>query len=109
MNVDEYIKNIDGAMQVIAEKLRAVVMASNKEFTEEMKWNVPTYSLNKNICSIMVHKSHVNLQLFLGAKIKDAGDLIGTGKTMRHLSYKNLADINEKQIMNYLTQLIKLD
>ena len=109
MDVNEYINSIDAPLKKIVEKLRQAVKGTSKELREEMKWNVPTYSINKNICSIMAHKNHVNLQIFQGAKIKDANKLEGSGKGMRHIKYKDLNEVKVAQVKKYLKQAIALD
>ncbi|MET0043896.1 MAG: hypothetical protein ABW100_10290, partial [Candidatus Thiodiazotropha sp. 6PLUC3] len=42
--------------------------------------------MKKNICSIIAHKKHVNFQIMQGAHLKDAQELEGTGKDMRHIN-----------------------
>ncbi len=109
MNVGEYVNSIDDPMKEIVEKLRRAVKGTSKKLKEEIKWNVPTYSINKNICSIMAHKNHVNLQIFQGAKIKDANKLEGSGKGMRHIKYKHVNEVKITEIKKYLKQAIELD
>jgi hypothetical protein len=79
------------------------------EVKEELKWNVPTYSLSKNICSIMAHKKHVSFQIFQGAHIEDSQLLVGTGNDMRHLKYVSLDEINKDVIEKCLKQAVKID
>ena len=74
--VDAYVESVPADLQEIVRKVRKAVTESSKELKEEMKWNVPTYSINKNICAIAAFKNHVNLQVFQGARIKDAKLLV---------------------------------
>jgi hypothetical protein len=55
---------------------------------------------------IMAHSKHVNFQIFQGAHIKDAEELEGTGKDMRHLKFTALDEIN---VEKYLEQAVELD
>jgi hypothetical protein len=96
-------------MKEISKELRRIVMAFSSELKEEIKWGVPTYSLKKNICSIMAHKNHVNFQLMQGAHLKDALELEGTGKDMRHMKFSSLGEIKEEKIKNYLKQAVEQD
>lgn len=109
MNVDEYVNNIDAPLKKIVVKLRQAIMGTSKELREEMKWNVPTYSINRNICSIMAHKKHVNLQIFQGAKIRDSNKLEGSGKEMRHIKYAAIKEVKVTEVKKYLQQAIELD
>ncbi|MFT5012815.1 MAG: hypothetical protein ACI9HA_001470 [Dinoroseobacter sp.] len=45
---------------------------------EAVKWNVPTYSLNKMFCSIIARSAHVNTQQFNGAQISASSLLEGS-------------------------------
>ena len=109
MKIGDYIESVDPSLRVIVEILRKTIRETSIEFREEIKWNVPTYSINKNICSIMAHKGHVNLQVFQGAKIKDANKLDGTGKEMRHITFTKLGKVKVAEIRKYLKQAIALD
>lgn len=109
MNVEEYIDKLDSPQKKIVKELRRIVANHSSDIKEEIKWNVPTYSRCKNICSIMVHKKHVNFQVFCGAHIKDAQELEGTGKDMRHLKLSTLDEVDETKVEKYLKQALELD
>ena len=109
MSVDEYVDQLNFSMKEIVEKLRKIINNHSSDIKEEIKWNVPTYSINRNVCSIMVHKKHVNFQIFRGAHLKDAGELAGTGKDMRHLKITTVDDVQEISVKKYLRQAIELD
>ncbi len=78
-DVDSYIQSVEDNLKPIVKKLRGAIKDCSEVIKEEMKWSVPTYSINKNICSIMAHKHHVNFQIFQGANLKDSKLLYGTG------------------------------
>ncbi len=109
-NFESYIKAVkNDNLKPIVLKLRELIKDSSKEIKEEMKWNVPTYSINKNICSIMAHKHHVNFQIFQGANLKDSKLLSGTGKNMRHLRYESIEQVDIKIIKNIIEQAMSED
>jgi len=60
MNTGQYIDKLVSPMKEIVKELRRIVTIHSSNINEEMKWNVPTYSISKNICSIMAHQKHVN-------------------------------------------------
>jgi len=109
MNAEEIIDELDSPMKEISRELRRIVKAISPELKEDVKWNVPTYSKNKNICSIMAHKKHVNFQIFRGAHIKDAQKLEGTGRDMRHLTFSALGEVDGAVVAKYLKQAVELD
>ena len=109
MNTGQYIDKLVSPMKEIVKELRRIVTIHSSDINEEMKWNVPTYSISKNICSIMAHQKHVNFQIFRGAHIKDAHELDGTGKDMRHLKFTTLREVKEADIGKYLKQAIEVD
>jgi hypothetical protein len=109
MNADEYFDRLASPMQEIANELRRVVLAFTSVLKEDVKWNVPTYCAKKNVCSIMVHKNHVNFQLFQGAHIKDAQNLEGSGKDMRHLKFTAMDEVAKVDVEKFLKQALELD
>jgi len=108
-DVDSYIQSVEDNLKPIVKKLREAIKGCSEVIKEEMKWNVPTYSNNKNICSIMAHNHHVNFQIFQGANLKDSKLLQGTGKNMRHLRYENIEQLDITIINKIIKQAIMKD
>lgn len=109
MKVDEYIDGLKSPMKEISKELRRIVIALPFELKEEIKWGVPTYTMKKNICSIMAHKNHVNFQIMQRAHLEDAHKLEGAGKDMRHLKFSTIREVKESAVEKYLKQAINLD
>jgi len=109
VSADNYIESLASPVKEIAIELRSITLSLSASLKEDIKWNVPTYSINSNICSIMAHKNHVNLQIFRGAQIKAADMLEGTGKDMRHIKYASKQDIDREKLERILSQAIALD
>lgn len=98
MKVDDYILNQKSPQKEICEKLRKILLKCN--FKEEMKWGVPSYD-NGKIYFVSL-KDHVNL----GFSLKDLSTdkialLKGNGKTLKHLEFFKLDDVNEKLISKF--------
>ena len=108
-NTDEYFQQLEAPLKEVALKLRSIIDSMPGELEQQLKWNVPTWSKNKNICSIMAHKHHVSLQLMQGARLADVELLEGSGKDMRHLKFSQVDDINTEMIKKLLSQAIKQD
>ena len=109
MNVDQYFVDLKSPMKEIALELRKIIKSLSPEIVEELKWNSPTYAINRNFCSVMSHKKHVSLQIFQGAHLKDADQLDGTGKNMRHLKFSALAEVNKDVVRKYLEQAVEIE
>ncbi len=108
MSIEKYLSKLESPVDEIARQLHGIIKNHFPEMEEALKWGAPTYSRGKNVCSIIAHKRHVNLQIFLGARIKDAQDLAGTGKDMRHLKFVSAEEIDETRVVKYLRQALEV-
>lgn len=96
--------------RTIALELRNIIMETASELEETVKWNAPNYSAEKNICSIICHKNHVNLQFFKGAHLADPQKLMeGTGKSMRHVSVEEPSRVNRPALADLIREAVILD
>ena len=76
----------------IKNKLRRIILSVSDDISETVKWGWPTFVCNGN------------LHFFNGTRIDDPKKrLVGTGKGMRHLSFKTVDDIDE----SYIKKLVK--
>src|SRR5215472_5848111 len=107
-DVDLYESELQQPQKSIVKRLRSFIARSYPELAESLKWHVPTYSLNgKNLIGLQDFKHHVNLNFFRGAKLHDArGILLGTGKQVRHLSFKSIREIDQKVLKEFFDQAI---
>lgn len=94
------IESWESPQKEIGLRLREAILDAEADLDEAVKWGNPTYSLRgTNLCSIVAHGEHVNLQLFLGAKLRAfQGVLEGTGKSMRHLKYQSPEEVNASTV-----------
>jgi len=105
--VNEYINKQKSPQKEICEHLRKIILKTFPKIDEEFKLGVPCYGLsNKDSCGkyyIAALKDHVNLGFSLKGLNKDEIKLFeGTGKTMKHLKFYSLKDIDEKIIIELL-------
>jgi len=92
----------------IENKLRRIILSVSDDIVETVKWGWPTFVCNGNLCNIVQYKNHVNLHFFNGTRIDDPEKkLVGTGKSMRHLLFKTLDDINESCIKKLVKSAIE--
>lgn len=102
--------DLNDEQQILAEALREVVLATNSNFKEELKWKMPNYSLNKLVCYLQKSKSHVTIGFQQGAHLDDPnGWLLGTGKDMRHIKFALSEKIDTEKVKFLVEQAIKYD
>jgi hypothetical protein len=94
--VDKYIEKQGSPQKEIVQKLRNIILATFPDISEEFKLGVPWYAGKFYIVTL---KDHVNLGFSLKSLSKEETALFeGDGKTMKHLKFYSLADVNEKKI-----------
>jgi hypothetical protein len=108
--VTAYIQNLKPTFGEIIETIRQIILSTDKEIGEEIKWNAPTFfytgemkpsdpkEFKKYIIVTNFHKGRILLVFPSGAKINDTtGFLEGDYKDGRRLVYfKDLADVKSK-------------
>jgi hypothetical protein len=108
LTVDQLLEEADPQMWALANELRKIIHKAVPKSQELVKWRNPTYLFDgKNIAWIMVHRDHVNLGFFQGAKMKSPR-LEGTGKGFRHIKVRRAGDIDEKEFTRLLVQAASL-
>ena len=96
MTVDEYIDGLAPTPRRIASELRRLVKEAAPTATETIKWGMPVYEMQGNICYIGAIKDRVNFGFYRGADLPDpVGLLEGTGKKLRHIKVRSIEDIQE--------------
>lgn len=105
METLDYFNKIDSHQKAICLKLRDIIFSFYPNVEEEMKWGVPAYAGGK--IYIVALKDHVNL----GFSLKDLpGEkqrfLKGSGKTMKHLEFFSMEDINEDMIVDFVNSVL---
>jgi hypothetical protein len=108
-DADLYQSELPQPQKEIVRRLRAFIARRYPELTESLKWHVPIYSLNgKNLLGLQDFTTHINLNFFRGAQLHDArGILVGTGKIVRHVTFRSVADIDRGK--EFIDQAIRLN
>ena len=97
--VSEYIEKQKSPQKEICKKLRKLIFQTFPKIDEKIKMGVPWYSKYY----IVGLKDSVNLGFSVeGLTKRDADNFKGEGKSMRHLKFKELKEIDEKQIITLL-------
>lgn len=85
--VEAWFDMLPPAQLPLARELRQAVMEAEPQLGQSVKWGNLLFTWGgTHLLAIMTHKTHANLQVFLGAQL--AGrfpQLEGTGKGLRHL------------------------
>jgi uncharacterized protein YdeI (YjbR/CyaY-like superfamily) len=113
LKVDFYFHKADKWQEEL-EQLRRIVL--DCELTEELKWGVPTYQLNKrNIVLIHVFKEYCALLLFKGVLLNDAeGILIRQTENVqsaRQIRFTNVGQILEQEaiLKSYIYEAVEVE
>ena len=110
--VDFYILQLPQPQQEIVQQLRVFITQRYPELLEALKWHVPVYSLNgtSHLLGIQAFKRHVNLDFFQGAKLYDPSGLLkGSGKLVRHVTFRTVDDIKISKIQILIDQTIAIE
>ena len=103
-DVDSYISRVDPKLRSQFQKLRLIIKKALPGVSESVKWGVPYYSLDGvGVASIADYSGHVNLYLMQGAELS-SHLLEGTGKGMRHITVKTLAEVKETEFVRLLRE-----
>ena len=105
-SVDSFTKSLDKPVAVLAKELRRVIRKALPDAAENIKWGMPVYERDKLICAIRPARDYVALQFYsAGTSLDDPHKLLeGTGKKMRHVKIRKIADIKPRIFTSWLKQ-----
>ena len=78
-HIDKFIKELTDWRGKMIARVRALVLKTAPEVTEEWKWGVPVWSYKGNVLAGGVFKDHVKLNFFKGASLPDPKGLFNAG------------------------------
>ena len=98
----ELLADVEPNLAAIARRLRAIIRAVDRNTVETVRLgdNAATYGvgprkMTDGYAYIMPKRGYINLGFYQGALLGDpAGLLEGTGKGLRHVKIRSLADAN---------------
>ena len=106
MDAQARIAGLKPRVGEIAIRLRELIQEAAPGLQETVKWGMPTYMKNGNICAIDAYSQHVNLQFYKGTNLKDPDKLLeGTGKDLRHVKIRSVEYLEAKR--NGMVTLVK--
>jgi len=109
--VAAHIKKLEPELAKIVETLRQVILSTDKEIGERIKWNNPSFyftakmkefdpkEYKRDMIVMNLHKGRIMLVFPSGAKVNDKSGLLeGDYKDGRRITtFKDLNDVKEKQ------------
>jgi len=108
--IDEYVAKA-GKMQGVLKGLRALVkktVAGREEYVNP--WKIPSFDSNGTVCGFMTGKEHVTFIFLRGAALADPEGLLeGTGKSVRHVKVRTVADVKRPALKKLIAEAAKLN
>jgi len=111
LTLAQYLETKEPAMVKVAQGVRRLVKATAPGTRECMNsWNIPTFEKSDGSFAIfMVSKAHVSLGFARATDLPDPHGLLeGTGKNMRHVKLKSVADLQREGVRELIEQAAKL-
>lgn len=122
--VTQHIKKLDPAIGKIIETIRQIILSTDKEVGERIKWNNPSFyytgemkafdpkEYKREIVVMNLHKGRIMLVFPSGAKVKDSSGLLtGDYKDGRRLIiFADMKDVKakEKALQKIIKDWLKL-
>lgn len=122
--VTEYIQKLDPALGKVVEAIRQVILSTDKEIGEQVKWNSPAFfytgemkpfdpkEYKRDIVVLNLHKGFALLVFPTGAKVSDTTGLLkGEYKDGRRLAeFQDMNDVKMKgkTLQKVIKEWIKL-
>jgi len=108
--IDDYVKSA-GKCESVAKAVRALVKKAVKGVEEYVNpWKIPSFDSNGPLCCFMVGKEHVTFALMRGAALPDPEKLLeGTGKGVRHVKLRSVADVKRLGVKKLIAEAAKLN
>lgn len=104
--VTDYIEQASTEQRLIMEALRKLIHSTVKDVREEYKWSRPIFATAKDFAYFKTAKTHVTFGFSQASKLDDPdGRLEGTGKDMRHIKLRTMADVDAALLKKWLKAL----
>lgn len=104
--IDEGIASAEAFAQVICKKLRSIIFKAEPAIIEDWKWG-PNYYKDGMVCGFWYFKNHVTFTFYQGALLKDKKKVLQMNEGNlhnRHIKYTDVKQIDEKLLIEYLTE-----
>jgi hypothetical protein len=107
--INDYVKK-SGDFADVAKAVRALMKAVKGVEEYVNPWSIPSFDSNGPLCCFMVGKEHVTFAFMRGAALPDPEKLLeGTGKGVRHVKLRSVADVKRPGVKKLIVEAAKLN
>jgi hypothetical protein len=108
--IDAYVKKA-GKLEGVTKALRALLKKTLKGGEEYVNpWKIPSFDSNGPLCCFMTGKEHVTFAFMRGAALPDPEKLLeGTGKGVRHVKLRSVAEVKSPAVKKLIAAAAKLN
>jgi hypothetical protein len=104
--VTDYINNASKEHPEIMRRVRQILHEAVPGAVESFKWSRPVFGTARDFAYLKTAKNHVTLGFYKFRKLEDKNNLLeGTGKDLRHIKLKSVADINQPLLSEWFRTL----
>ena len=112
---EELIEMTSPELRSMARDLRALIFSVNKSSVEVVRlgeraatYGVGPKKMSEGYAYILPHKNWINLGFYKGADLPDpTGLLEGTGKKLRHVKIRSIADARRPEVCELIEEAYK--
>src|SRR6478609_11789519 len=109
--ITEAFDKMPAPISEMCQKLRLLVHEACPEVIEDWKWG-PNFYYEGKVCNVWGFKQHASIVFFNGVNMKDPKGLFNAGEdnsSSRTIKFFAASDINEKAIIAYIKEAVKLN
>ena len=108
--IDAYVKKA-GELTGVAKAVRALVKKTATDCEEYVSaWKTPAFDSNGPLGVFVLGKEHLSLAFLRGAMLPDPEKLLeGTGKGVRHVKLRSVADVKRPGVKRLIMEAAKLN
>ena len=108
--IDEYVAKA-GKHKDVVKGLRSLVKRTLTGCEEYVNpWKIPSFDSNGTVCGFMTGKEHVTFIFLRGAALPDPEELLeGTGKFVRNVKVRTVADVKKPALKKLILEAAKLN
>ncbi len=105
-----YVRDENPDLRKVARGLRSFVKKTVPDTRETVNaWGIPTFEAPDPFCFYMAGKNHVTFGFHFGTSLNDPENLLeGTGKNIRHVKLRTLADLEQKSLRELVLAAARL-
>jgi hypothetical protein len=94
----------------VSEAVREVVRAVGPDLTVMKKWGMPWYTGRDLVLLVGTFQQHVSIEFWRGTTLRDPRHLLeGTGKNLRHVKLRRVAEATAPALVALIREAIRLD